>query len=161
MRRLLLYALSRFLCLSALAFLASLTPTIVGLAQGNSVVTPSTLANAWPWDPLTLIGIAASWLIYDRGIRRLWAQAGRDRGIRLWQTVAFKAGLVTLIIALLTPLDLMSDVLLSAHMVQHLLLLFAAAPLFTVSAAPLAFFWALSPTWRRKVAERWHRLSWL
>ena len=41
-----------------------------------------------------VIGRLAAWL-YGRGLRALWAHAGKDRGVRRWQAVMFALGLLT------------------------------------------------------------------
>src|SRR5207253_8710582 len=56
--------------------------------------------------------------------------ARRARAVSRLKQVAFTAGVVTLFIALATPLDTLADeYLFTAHMVQHLLLTLVAAPL--------------------------------
>src|SRR5215472_10574814 len=54
----------------------------------------------------------------------------RDRGFRVRHGLWFALGVATLWFALETPIDTLSDhYLMSAHMVQHVLLLFVAPPL--------------------------------
>jgi cytochrome c oxidase assembly factor CtaG len=62
---------------------------------------------------------------------------------------------VALAIALVSPLDAMSEQLLSVHMVQHLVLVIVAAPLLVVGSPALVFGQAIPAAWRRRV----HRLS--
>ena len=64
------------------------------------------------------------WWGYRRRARRLAAQRRR---VPAWRTACFAAGLVTAIVAVSPPLDELSDQLLLAHMVQHLLLADIAA----------------------------------
>jgi putative membrane protein len=50
-----------------------------------------------------------------------------------WRQVSFTAGIVTMFVALATPLDTLADeYLFTAHMLQHLLLTLAAAPLLLI-----------------------------
>ncbi len=123
-------------------------------AHGNVPLVPSQLWSAWVWDPLTLVLIFVSGLAYDLGVSKLWAKAGRGHGIHVWQTFAYKGGLMLLFVALVSPLDALSSVLFSAHMAQHLLLILSA-PLFVISAVPLAFLWTLPLAWRRTLSHRW------
>jgi putative membrane protein len=56
-----------------------------------------------------------------------------SRPVGLWRQIAFSQGVLVLVLALLSPLDDLADqYLFSAHMVQHLLLTLAAAPLLLV-----------------------------
>ena len=152
---------SRVLCIAALLGALLLAQPSIALAHGSGPVLPDTWWRIWSWDPLTLLLLVMAWLMYDLGVRTLWERAGRGHGIQSWRSLAFKGGLAVIAIALISPLDALSSVLFSAHMVQHLLLLFVAAPLFALSTAPLAFLWALPATWRRGFGHQWHRHAWL
>jgi cytochrome c oxidase assembly factor CtaG len=97
----------------------------------------------WSWEPVTLALIAVSAALYARGAAHM----------RLRNTLAFFGGLVTLFIALLSPLDHLSEELFSAHMVQHELLIIIAAPLLVLGRPLIAFVWALPPAWRVRVGH--------
>ena len=76
----------------------------------------------WTWYPSVLIGFSLWTLLY------LWANRGNHTP--LIQQVAFHLGTLAGLIALVSPLDELGDeYLFSAHMVQHLLLMFVTAPL--------------------------------
>ncbi len=122
--------------------------------RSAQAVTPSNLWSHWAWEPVTIALLLLASGAYNAGVGHLWARAGRGRGIRGWQSLAFTAALLSTLIALLSPLDALSAALFSAHMLQHMLLIFVAAPLFALSAAPTAFFWALPLRLRRRVG-RW------
>ena len=83
--------------------------------------------EAWspPW--LLTFSIAACGVIYMRG----WFAIRRTRSAQFpqWRLGVFLLGLLTLWVALASPLDGFADALLSAHMVQHLLLMSAVPPL--------------------------------
>jgi len=66
-------------------------------------------------------------LLYVRG----WSILHRTRPQQfpVWRLGAFVAGLVSIYIALGSPLDAFDDVLLSVHMMQHLILMSVAPPL--------------------------------
>ncbi|MGE5376527.1 MAG: cytochrome c oxidase assembly protein, partial [Bacteroidota bacterium] len=68
---------------------------------------------------------------------------GRGHGITSRQWLSFGGAIMMLLLALISPLDALSDELFSAHMVQHLILILAAAPLLVLSDFQLAFLWAL------------------
>lgn len=82
-----------------------------------------------PWIVLPLLMTAA---IYVRGWRALHAQMparfGRAR------LAAFLGGLAALLIAVASPLDAFAGLLLTVHMLQHLLLTMVAAPLLLLGA---------------------------
>ena len=96
-------------------------------------VSPPDMWASWSADPVTVALLALSALLYAVGTGRL-QRHGRPLAIR--RTIAFYTGLGILVVALLSPLHALSEPLLSAHMVQHLLLILIAAPLL-VYGAPL------------------------
>src|SRR5687768_11175256 len=90
---------------------------------------PHDLARVWHWQPLTLVGLAGAVGLYALGTWRLWRRAGVGRGIRRRHALAYAAGIVSLVVALVSPLDALSGALFSAHMTQHLVLIVVSAPL--------------------------------
>ena len=94
---------------------------------------------------------------YALGVRRLWLGAGRGRGVRRWRVWCYDAGLAMLGLALVSPLDAMSETLVSAHMVQHMLLIGAAPPLIVLGLPGVALPWAMPRRARRTVAAWWRR----
>src|SRR5438034_8075306 len=102
----------------------------------------------------TLLLVSAVW--YWIGSRRphLRAVSGRRRAPRRpWRLLAFYGGLVAIALALIGPVDRLSDSLLWAHMLQHLLLMLVAAPLLVLGAPWLPFWRPLALTFRRRVAS--------
>src|SRR5215510_8531200 len=93
------------------------------------------LLEHWSLDPFLVVAlVVAAW--HEIGLRRLArrsrAQRARERRLRsLW----FYLGLVVLLIAVESPLDYWGDSYFTVHMVQHLLLMFAA-PSLIVAGAP-------------------------
>jgi putative membrane protein len=91
------------------------------------------LASEWTWEPSVLIGLLAVTTAYV-----LLAGPGRKafRGsapISTGQKTAFHLGTLALFIALTSPIDEAAETyLLSAHMAQHILILFATAPLWVL-----------------------------
>jgi len=107
--------------------------------------------TAGAWDAGMAVMLAASATLYAAGLWRLWRHAGTGHGVRPGNVAAFAAGLATLVIALLSPLDRLSDVLFSAHMGQHELLMLVAAPLLVMGKPWLTGAWALPDRWRGRV----------
>ncbi|HLI27996.1 MAG TPA: cytochrome c oxidase assembly protein [Chloroflexota bacterium] len=93
---------------------------------------------SWNWEPSIIGGLLALATAYIGGTRTGWRRPGA-RAVAL-RGLAFLAGLLTLVVALLSPLDTLADrYLFSAHMAQHLLLLLVAPPLLLLGLpAPLA-----------------------
>jgi putative membrane protein len=112
-------------------------------SENSGPLTPNDLWHHWNTD-LWLIGtlVLTHWL-YGRGVSRLWARAGVGRGISILRVVAFAAGELALVVALVSPLDALAETLLSAHMVQHGLLIAIAPPLLLLGLPGAAFAWAL------------------
>jgi putative membrane protein len=119
--------------------------------------TPETLWASWNVDPLLSLGfLVATWL-YLRGVFALWRSGGTSRGIRRWQMGAFLGGMVTMVIAVISPLDALGAALFSAHMVQHVLLFLIAPMLFALSRPALAFSWAIPASHRKRMLTWAHR----
>ena len=93
------------------------------------------LLDDWSFDPfLILVAVVVAW--HETGLYRLAkrsrAERTRERRIRsLW----FYAGLAVLLLAVESPIDYWSDSYFMVHMLQHLLLMFAA-PSLVVAGAP-------------------------
>src|SRR3954454_1567649 len=76
--------------------------------------------NQWSFDPLELCVLALAGALYWRRARTL---AQRGRRIPRLRLAAFGAGLLTLFVALASPVDTIGEErLFSVHMLQHLLL---------------------------------------
>jgi putative membrane protein len=115
-------------------------------------------AADWPAigaEPTVAIGLLVAAGAYGLGVARLWRSAGPGRGITRGQIVLYAFAMLTLALALLSPVDTLSDDLFSAHMVQHLLLICVAAPLLVLGSPLVALLWALPRQWRGTVGQWW------
>jgi cytochrome c oxidase assembly factor CtaG len=103
------------------------------------------LISGWHWHPSVLLGSAALLLVYAVPLRfRLTRSA-----------LLFAAGILALLIALLSPLHTLGDsYLFSAHMLQHLLLLLLVPPLLLLGIPPEA----IGPVLRWRALSRAERL---
>jgi cytochrome c oxidase assembly factor CtaG len=90
------------------------------------------IAASWSIDPWLTIALTAVAFIYARG-RRILVRARRDR-FPAWRFLAFLGGLLAFWLALASPVEALSGFLLSAHMIQHLLLMSVAPPLLLLGA---------------------------
>ncbi len=105
----------------------------------------------WSFDPLALSVIGTSSIIYARGTSLLWRSAGVGAGIRVREAAAFAVGQLTLLVALVSPVDRLSDLLFSAHMTQHEILLIVAPPLIVLGRPIVALGWAFGARRRASV----------
>ena len=120
-----------------LALLALLATPTMALAHGADAPVPSFpgVLLAWRFDPLAigmLVLVAAAWTWAVRRVNRTHP-ANHHPARRSW---FFSGGLVTIGIALLSPIEAYEGLLFSVHMVQHMILMLVAAPLL-LSAAPI------------------------
>jgi cytochrome c oxidase assembly factor CtaG len=118
---------------------------------------PHDLWQAWSFEPGVLTGLGVAGVLYAMGVRRVWRRAGRGRGVTSRQIRWFTAGMMTLVVALVSPLDQVSIALFSAHMAQHLLLVLVAAPMLVLGSPILAWLWALPAGPRHRLAAWWLR----
>lgn len=118
------------------------------------------VALRWSWDPTVIAGVLVAGWVYWHGFRRVWQHPGVRRRLLCWQAAAYVAGLGMIVVALLSPIDYLSRLLFSAHMVQHLLLMLAAAPLFVISQPAQPLLWGLPVRWRRRVGHWQHAAIW-
>ena len=108
---------------------------------------------AWHADPLVVVGLSAAAGLYLVGVRRVARGSGAVPPDRpKW----FVAALAVLLLALVSPLATAADERFSAHMVQHLLLTYVAAPFLALSAPVTLALQALGPTSRRRLLRALH-----
>lgn len=76
---------------------------------------------SWSWDPGILVLLATVTSIYVRRWRRVRAQEG-SRSASGWRLVSFLGGIAMVVIALISPVDVLGSQIFAMHMAQHLLL---------------------------------------
>ena len=97
---------------------------------------------------MTLVLVAFT-AIYSCGWYRLWKTL--PNLISVWRFTAFVAGMVSLGLAIGSPLAELDERLLTAHMVQHLLLMIVAAPLVLLGAPSITLLHGLPRSFVRDV----------
>jgi cytochrome c oxidase assembly factor CtaG len=107
-----------------------LKPDIPTLQYSN---TPfADFAQSWTFEPWIIVPLLLVSIIYLRGWWQLHRRLPRRfGGSRL---IAFQSGVVTLFLALASPLHELAEKLLQFHMIQHLLLMMVVPPLLLLGA---------------------------
>jgi cytochrome c oxidase assembly factor CtaG len=109
-------------------------------------VAPQT---SWSFDPTVLLGVFVLVALYAVGWRRARRPRERHRP-SLWRLTLFAGGILTILVALVSPLDSLGDQLMVMHMVQHILLL---------DIAPILLILGLSKLLLRPVTRRLHAVE--
>lgn len=121
-------------------------------------------AAHWSFEPWVVVPTVVAALLYGRGVRRLWRNAGAGRGIAAWQVGCFAAGTLTIVLALMPPLDTLGSRSFAAHMAQHEILMLLTAPLMVLARPLAAWSWAFAPPSRQRIGRalkaRWWAATW-
>ena len=110
--------------------------------------------GGWSIQPSLLYVVLAAGLYWAGG--RGFYRRGREP----WREAAFAAGLVTIVLALDSPLDGYADQLFWAHMSQHVLLLTIAPPLILLGRPWPRMWRALPLDWRTGAGRTLVRSRW-
>ncbi len=104
---------------------------------------------SWTFDPgaLALVGLATA--VYVPRWRRVRARYGA-RAAPIGRMIAFAGGVLTLVVALISPIDRLGEQAFTMHMLQHILLL---------DVAPILFIAALTKVILRPATRRLQRLE--
>ncbi|HEX3251886.1 MAG TPA: cytochrome c oxidase assembly protein [Pyrinomonadaceae bacterium] len=106
------------------------------------------LLRAWSFEPLVVISLIISAVLFVIGLHHL-----HRRSIRTWEALCFALGWLALCVALVSPLHAWGQVLFSAHMTQHEILMLVAAPLLVLGRPLIAFLWAIPTDWSRSLGR--------
>ncbi|MGH8870038.1 MAG: cytochrome c oxidase assembly protein [Actinomycetes bacterium] len=105
-----------------------------GAAGQHPPLTPGDWLTTWTFDPWLAVFVAVVAGLYLMGVRRL-----RERGDRwpVWRSLCFLGlGLGSIVVATQSVLAVYDDVLVTPHMIQHMILAMLA-PIFLALGAPL------------------------
>lgn len=108
--------------------------------------------SQWPFEPAVLIGVelaAVLFVVGGSGRRRSQRPGSTGR----WRAAAFWLGLLSILLALQSPVEILARQLFWMHMVQHLLLMVVAAPLLAL-ASPWTRLWRALPLGLRRGVAR-------
>jgi putative membrane protein len=112
---------------------------------------PQNLMAAWSFPVAPFIGLSILLVVYLHG----WRAAFRTRSHELppWRGACFVAGIISLWIAIASPIDALDDYLLAAHMMQHFILMSVAPPLIVLGAPTVPLLRGL-PRWLIRALSR-------
>lgn len=132
---------------------------VLGLAALTLAPIPAWAHSAHaPWgEPWVLVTVIVAVVAYAVGVIRLWRHAALGSGITVGQAGAFAGGMLLLAFVLCSPFDRFASELFLAHMVQHEVLMVAAAPLLVLGRPLAAWTWALPPKTRARVGRTTRR----
>lgn len=103
---------------------------------------------SWSFEPGLVAALLLVTSVYLRGFHVLRAQL--PARFPRWRRGAFLAGMVALLLALVSPLDALADLLLQVHMAQHWLLMMVAPPLLLMGAPAIPLLRGLPRGWLRR-----------
>lgn len=111
---------------------------------------PWLLTGGWSFDPLVWLPVLFAGLGYHLARRKVDREHPGNPvpRFRWW---CWLAGLVTLLVALQSPIERYDTTLFSVHMVQHILLAMVAAPLLLLGAPMTLILRVATPQLRRRV----------
>jgi putative membrane protein len=90
------------------------------------------LVHGWTLPPFLTLFSILTLIVYLRGWRR--GHALRPDELPAWRAVCFCSGVLAFWLAIASPISAYDDVLLTAHMIQHLILMSVAPPLILLGA---------------------------
>lgn len=136
-------------------------------AFAHHLQEPRTGVPGWTWDPWIIGPIVLSAVLFAIGWRRLSVRSGR-RGAWRRRAALFAGGLLTLVVALVSPLHEAGERSFALHMTEHELIMLLAAPLLVLAEPLVVLLWAFPARARRgigrvtntrAVAASWSRLT--
>jgi cytochrome c oxidase assembly factor CtaG len=116
----------------------------------NAALTPAAVVTTWQFVPQVSVPLALCAALYLTGTRTV----ARRHPARPWpraRSAAFLAGLAAVAVAIQGSDGVYDDVLLRAHMVQHLLLIMAAPPLLVYGRPVTLLLHATRNPWHARV----------
>lgn len=125
----------------------------VTFGHGGEVHTRPSVWSLWEFDPLVVGLLLISASVYAIGLCSLWRSAGVGRGIRKIEAGYYALGWLCLVVALVSPVHLLGELLFSMHMTQHEILMLVAAPLMVLGRPFVAGAWALPRASRGRAGE--------
>jgi putative membrane protein len=120
-----------------------------GVAQAHE---PADAAN-WTFDPWITLPLLAAAVLYGAGSFRLWQRARVVRTRRVWRSLSYVAGWLSLAAALVSPLHVLGEQVFTAHMIEHEVVMTIAAPLLVLARPGGTFLWAFPAGIRHRLGR--------
>ena len=115
------------------------------------------LLSHWSVDPLFVILTGIPVYLYIAGYLRLERTISRGSKrpakVRKTRALLFGSGIMTLVIAVMSPIDYWADSYFWVHMIQHVMIMVYAPPLIVMSAPWLVMYRGLPVNWRRTLGR--------
>jgi cytochrome c oxidase assembly factor CtaG len=120
-------------------------------------------APGWEFDPLVVIPLALSLIIFVAG----WVRLSRRSKVDRRRSLLFVAGWAVLALSLISPLHQAGEQSFAMHMIEHELIMLVATLLLAASNAGGVLAWglpsslrhALGGSWKAPLASLWKRLT--
>lgn len=113
--------------------------------------TTRALLTSWEFQPIIFVVLLAFGVSFTVGWWRL-----RQRGAALshwWRLLAYWVGLLLVFLALMSPIEVLSGQLFTAHMIQHLMIAMFAPPLLLAPNPLPIIMWGLPLRQRRQIGD--------
>jgi cytochrome c oxidase assembly factor CtaG len=141
--------------IGGLSLAVALTAAAPAHETGTPLATPASWATTWDLAPAIVTSLFLSAALYSAGLRALRRQTGARTRLRR-EALLFSAGRTIMAVALVSPIHPLGEVLFSAHMTQHELLMVAAAPLLVLGRPGLVALWAFPRSVRPRLGGAVH-----
>lgn len=135
-------------CLMSGGFAAACAVWAPGVAVAHGAEPHSTLP--WTFDPWIVAPLLVAGLLFALGSAKLSRRSQRAR----LSSVTYWVGWLMLVAALVSPLHYLGEHLFTFHMIEHEIVMAAAAPLIVLARPIGVLFWGLPRLFRRP-AMRW------
>lgn len=119
--------------------------------------------SRWSFEPQIMIAVVVVGVLYWIGARSTLALLPRNHpyGPRPWRIGLFYLSLLFVVVALESPLDYLSQTLMWAHMIQHLVLIMLVPPLLLLGDPALSLLRGLPIAMRRRALGAVLSWSWV
>lgn len=117
----------------------------------------SALLRSWGWRADVILVLLLAGTLYIRG----WRQLRQKQHLLAngWRLVSYLAGLAAVCLALLSPIDVLSQQLFLFHMIQHLLLMMIAPPLLWLAEPFPVGVWGMPASVRPLIVHAFNKNS--
>jgi putative membrane protein len=107
---------------------------------------------SWAWRPEIILTLGLAATVHLTGRQRL-KRKGSAGLTKPWRSISYLSGLAILWIALMSPIDVLSDQFFYMHMIQHLLLVMIAPPLLLIANPMPIMLWGLPSSLRLEIGR--------